>query len=252
MNDANRDVGVVLAAAGAGVRFGGKKQLVRLAGRPLLFHSVEVFEEVEAVRELVVVVPPEEVVAIGDLLSARKAGGAPGRVVEGGGCRRDSVSNGLQALSPECRHVLVHDAARPLIRPDKVREAIDGMRAHGAVAVGFPSLDSVKVVEAEQAGRDAFVERNVPRDLVWLVQTPQGARVELLRAALDDGKRSGFKGTDEASFLERLDCRVYLVEGSRENIKITFPEDLELAEFLLRRRDATPEEDPAPKNPADG
>ena len=66
------------------------------------------------------------------------------------------------------------------------------------------------------------------------------------------GKRDGFKGTDEASFLERLDCRVYLVEGSRENIKITFPEDLELAEFLLRQRDATPEEDPAPKNPADG
>ncbi len=232
-----RDVGVILPAAGAGVRFGARKAFVDLAGRPLLLHSLRAFSRVAQVREIVVAVSPGDVGKAGEWIAlwsrdiAEAGGGDPPRIsaVEGGSRRQDSVWSGLQALSPEARLVLVHDAARPLVHPEDIRRVIEAIRETGAAVIGHPATDSVK------AARGGRIERSLPREEVWLVQTPQGASAEILRRAFEEGRRSGLDVTDEAGLLHAAGFPVRLVEGRRTNLKITFPEDLEMADFILRK-----------------
>jgi 2-C-methyl-D-erythritol 4-phosphate cytidylyltransferase len=231
-----RDVGVVIPAAGAGARFGGRKAFVELDGRPLLLHSLLAFSRVAEVREIVIAVNPEDGESAagwiekwsGDLAAA--GGGSPPRLaaVRGGARRQDSVAAALAALAPESRVVLVHDAARPLIEPSDIRKVIAAIRETGAAVIGHPATDSVK---AEKGG---LVARSLERSEVWLVQTPQGATAEVLRRAFAEGQRQGLDVTDEAGLLHAAGFPVKLVEGLRTNIKVTFPEDLALAEFFLR------------------
>ncbi len=158
------------------------------------------------------------------------------RVVAGGAHRHDSVRRGLAALGAAVARVLVHDAARPLVLPGDIRRLLDAVAAHGAAALGHPVTDSVR---EESGGR---VARSLDRRHVWQVQTPQGARRELLERAygsLDPAAESATEPTDEIALLRGAGVDVTLVEGSRENVKITLPGDLELAEFLLARRGTT-------------
>jgi 2-C-methyl-D-erythritol 4-phosphate cytidylyltransferase len=239
---AARDFAVILAAAGSGVRYGGEKALEMLAGRPLVLHCLRLFASLEDVREIVIAARRERVRELTALLSEwtgevaeAAAGRDPPRVraVEGGGSRQESVAQALAALSPSTRGVLVHDAARPLVRAEDVRKVIGAVRQHGAAVLGHPSSDSVKLAEEEAK---EVVSRDLPRERVWLVQTPQGAAVNLLRRAHEAAKRTGLEGTDEAGLLSALGVPVRLVEGSRRNVKITYPEDLALAEFFLGRQ----------------
>ncbi len=253
-----RDVGIVIPAAGAGVRFGGRKAFVELEGQPLLRHVLRAFRSVEEVREIVVAVAAEDVPHAREEISkweeedgfcvvdcasderpaaqaaSRKpqagprSGPQPQAAVVGGGPRRqDSVWAGVRALSPECGPVLVHDAARPLIHPDDIRKVIAAVREAGAAVLGHPATDSVK----EAAG--GVVVRELPRGAIWLVQTPQGARMDILRRAFEEGGRAGREVTDEVGLLFAAGVAVRLVEGRRTNIKVTFPEDLPLARFFL-------------------
>ncbi|MBI4584170.1 MAG: 2-C-methyl-D-erythritol 4-phosphate cytidylyltransferase [Planctomycetes bacterium] len=234
----HRDVGVVIAAAGSGSRFGEKKQFLLLGGKPLLLHSLETFLHVAEVAEIAIVAPAEDAGRVGELARVcQRAGAVAGgpyprvRVVAGGARRQDSVERGLEALGPACRWALVHDAARPLIRVEEVERLIAVLRQRGAAVIGHPATDSVK------EEKDGLILRNLPRQRVWLVQTPQAAAVEALRRAAAEARRRGVEGTDEASLLELAGVPVALVEGSRDNIKVTYPEDLALAEFLLSRRE---------------
>ena len=236
-----RDVGVVIPAAGAGVRFGGRKAFVELAGRPLLLHALRAFARVAEVREIVIAVSPEDGRGAAGWIerwsgeiaaaSSSSAAGSPPRlaVVAGGARRQDSVAAALAALSPEARVVLVHDAARPLIEPTDIRKVIAAIRETGAAVIGHPATDSVK---AEKGG---LVARSLERSEVWLVQTPQGATADVLRRAFAEGQRQRLDVTDEAGLLHAAGFPVRLVEGKRTNIKVTFPEDLALAEFFLRK-----------------
>jgi 2-C-methyl-D-erythritol 4-phosphate cytidylyltransferase len=236
----SREVGVVIPAAGAGVRFGGPKPFLLLGGQPLLFHSLRAFAEVAEVLEAVVVVRPEELGKTREWVARFQEehggvkAGAGGRgeicrlsVTAGGARRQDSVERGLEALSPESRWVLVHDAARPLVRTADIEKVIAGMRESGAAALGHPASDSVK------EARDGLVARDLPRAQVWLVQTPQGGSREILLRAFREAKRAGREATDEAGLLTAIGAPVRLVEGSRSNLKVTFPEDLALAELIL-------------------
>lgn len=229
-----RDVGAILVAAGSGARFGTKKQFLPLRGRPLLLHAVEVFAAIPEVLELALVVPGEDVPRSRELVDSRRrahAGGPEIHVLPGGSRRQDSVTAGLDALGSGCAWVLVHDAARALIRREDVLRVLEAVREQGAAAIGYPAVDSVK------EERDGRVLRNLPRERVWLVQTPQGASAAALRRALDEAARQGRAVTDEAALLEALGETVALVEGPRENIKITYPEDIAMAEHILSRRE---------------
>ena len=153
--------------------------------------------------------------------------------MEGGERRQESVGRGLAVLSPASRGVLVHDAARPLTSREDAEKVIRAVREHGAAVLGHPSIDSVKE-ERKDGVHPGFIARDLVREATWMVQTPQGAAVDLLRRAHREAIRSGRDTTDEAGLLSAIGLKVRLVEGSRTNIKITFPEDLRLAEFILR------------------
>lgn len=228
------DIGVVVAAAGAGRRFGSPKHFLRLAGSPLLFYSFDAFSSVKDVSKIVLVLSSDDLEEGRSLVRQwKEERGAAGcgvdvAVVRGGERRQDSVRNGLEALPAQARYVLVHDAARPLILPANIREVITATREHGAAVLGTPCHDSVKRVEG------AAIVEEIPRSEVWTVQTPQSGPVAALREAYDQG--AGVNFTDEASALRARGVSVALVEGSRDNIKITRRGDEAMAELILMAR----------------
>ncbi len=231
-----RDFAVILAAAGAGRRFGARKQLLELLGRPMIHHSLDVFASVYDVLQIVLVMAPEDLEGGARIVASWRASSGQHSsrddlimtLVAGGARRQDSVRRGLDRISSSAKYVLVHDAARPLLTREEVGRMVEATRREGASVLGTPALDSVKRVV------DGEIVEELARDQVWLVQTPQSAVVETLRRAYDAAGDTEM--TDEASALRRIGVRVALVEGSRENLKITKRGDEALAEAILRAR----------------
>ncbi len=222
--------GVVIAAAGRGVRFGRPKQLTELAGKPMVVWSVDVFAAMPEVDEIVVVTEPEFLPEV-EALVRPLAGRARIAVTAGGEDRQTSVRNGLIALSEACGGAIVHDGARPLVQPNDVRRAMNIVRAGTASLLATPCIDTIKSVNA-----DGKVTRTHDRASLWAAQTPQLATLRDMRDAFAEAERAGFRGTDEASLLERIGLDVFVVEGSIQNFKITYEADLERAEAILRLR----------------
>jgi len=154
-------------------------------------------------------------------------------VVIGGDNRQDSVFNALAAIpsTSEDDIVLVHDAVRPLIDPATIVKTIDSIKKHGAAIVATPAVDTIKQVERTADG--AIITATIPRELIVHAQTPQGARISLMRKAFEEAAADEFTGTDEASLLERAGIPVFVVPGNQRNFKVTQPGDLEIAEFYL-------------------
>jgi 2-C-methyl-D-erythritol 4-phosphate cytidylyltransferase len=151
--------------------------------------------------------------------------------VEGGEHRQQSVGNALAALKAAKEDViLVHDAVRPFVDAEIIGNVIEGAEKRGAAIAAIPAFDTIKQVDRTSEG--AVVNATIPREHIVLVQTPQGFRYHVLKKAFDEAERDGFVGTDEASIVERSGHEVSVVMGSRRNIKITTPDDLELAEFF--------------------
>jgi 2-C-methyl-D-erythritol 4-phosphate cytidylyltransferase len=221
-------VGVIIPAAGSGVRLGESvpKAFVDLDGRTILDVCLAGVEECGLVDEVVVVVP------VG--LCARVRAASPDiTVVAGGSHRTDSVRAGLDALSPGADIVLVHDAARPLTPPAVFRRVIDGVQAgHAAVIPGVPVADTLKAVAV--SGDDlAVVTDTVDRERLRAVQTPQGfTRDALARAHAEVGDVA----TDDAGLAERCGIEVHVVPGDAHAMKITTPWDLRIARSLLADR----------------
>lgn len=213
-------VGVIIVAGGRGARMGATvpKQLLDLGGRTILQRSVDAFDVHPLVGEMVVVLPAE-LVAGGAALVGETT--RPVRFVAGGARRQDSVRNGLAGLSADVDTVLVHDAARPFVDIGLVDRVIAGTHDAGAAVPAMPSRDTVKRVDL---GRQV-VSETLPRDEIWLAQTPQGFRRAVLQAAMALGAQ-GLDATDEAMLAERAGHPVRVVRGDERNIKITTPDDL--------------------------
>jgi 2-C-methyl-D-erythritol 4-phosphate cytidylyltransferase/2-C-methyl-D-erythritol 2,4-cyclodiphosphate synthase len=223
------------------------KQLLAIGGRPMLQLSVETFASHARVDALVVVVPPDVAADPPDYL---RHSPKPIRLVAGGERRQDSVANGLAAVDERTDVVVVHDAARPFVEADLIDRAIDGAMESGAAICALQARDTVKLAERDTTdGADrAWISRTLPRDVVFLAQTPQAFRRSVLVDAVRLGQ-SGVEATDEALLAERAGHRVRLVEGSARNIKITSAKDLALAQLLTTgsgleapgsRRDSAP------------
>lgn len=223
--------GAVIVAAGRGTRFGRPKQLVELAGKPMVAWSVDAFAAMPEIAELVVVTEPEMVERVEAVVHPRVTQ-ATLRVVTGGPDRQASVRNGLDALSPEVGAVLVHDGARPLVLTSDVRAGMRPVRPGTAALLATPVIDTVKV--AEPGGK---VTRTLDRATLWAAQTPQFATTKDLRRAHAEAQRNGWPpATDDAALLERAGLDVLIVEGAAENFKVTLPHDLVRAEALLQAR----------------
>lgn len=224
-------VGVVIAAGGRGKRLGGKtpKQFILLGGIPILQYSVEVFCSIRSVDEIVVVSAAEYIGRVERLLGpigCRKIL----TIVPGGKERQDSVWNGMNAFVSRPEVVLVHDAARPFISRDTVNEVIASAARHGAAVVGVKVNDTIKL-----EGRRGFYTSTLDRGKLWAVQTPQGFKFDLLMKAHMAARRAAYRGTDEASLVERLKTPVRIVQGDYRNIKITTPHDFRTAKMWLER-----------------
>jgi 2-C-methyl-D-erythritol 4-phosphate cytidylyltransferase len=219
----------IVPAAGAGARMGGRlpKQYLRILGVPLLVRTLRVLAGARSVAAIVVAAPGARVRATEALLG-RSGITKLSAVVAGGAERQESVWRALQAVPSGCRWIIVHDAARPFIDAALVERVLAAAR-QGAATCGLPVRETVKRV------REAVVEETLDREGLWLIQTPQAFRRELLQEAHDKARRDGYVGTDDAVLVERLGVPVRVVPGSPQNLKITTPKDLVTARRWMVR-----------------
>ena len=217
-------VSAIIAAGGRGARFGGTrpKQLLTLAGVPILQWSVDAFLRSERVTDVVVALPPDAVTDVPGYLRHRNK---PVAVVDGGDRRQDSVEHAFVQVASRADIVVIHDAVRPLVSGDTIARTIDAAAEYGAAVAAVRATDTVKRGDAS-----ALVIETLRREEIYLVQTPQAFRVSVLRDALAFG---GGDATDEAVLAERTGHRVRLVEGDARNVKITTADDLVIAERLV-------------------
>jgi 2-C-methyl-D-erythritol 4-phosphate cytidylyltransferase len=230
--------GAVIVAAGRGERFGRPKQLVEIAGRPMVAWSISTFGAMPEIVDLVVATEPEHRDAIAELARVY-APRLRSTVVAGGPTRQDSVRAGIAAVPERCAGTLVHDGARPLITAAGVRAGMRAVKRGTASLLAQPVVDTIKVVDA----RRGLVLRTLDRDELWAAETPQFALTAELRRAHIDAHRNGTAATDDATLLERAGLDVLVVPSTAENFKITVPADLDRAETLLARRTPPPKEE---------
>lgn len=227
-------IAAIIVAGGTGERFGGAggKQLAMVAGRPVLSWTLLAIAAAPEVSSIVVVCHPDRIDEYVRVAIEPLALSVPVTVVGGGATRQLSVSAGLAAIDAAVRVVLVHDGARPLVDAALVSEVVGIVlrgEAEGAI-VGHPSVDTLKVVE------EGVVTSTPDRARYWAIQTPQAFDASVLRRSYEAAESEGFTGTDDASLVERFGRIVRVVEGPRDNIKVTLPEDLVVVETLLERR----------------
>lgn len=224
-------VGLVLAAGGSGSRFaatGLPKQFRPLAGRPLFLWSLAAFRG--QVGAAVIVSPAPLQALVQDLVGCERHP-FPVTVVAGGDSRLGSVGRGLMALGDACDRVLVHDAARPLVGPEPITACIRALDAVPAAVVAIPCAHTVKRVA------DGQVAETVPRDDLWLAQTPQGLHRALATAAFAQAEAEGWHCSDDVSVMERAGHAVSVVPGQATNLKVTTADDWPLAEAILAARE---------------
>ena len=226
-------VNAVIVAAGEGKRMGGNvpKPLLPLAGRPLILHTLHRFAKSQ-IRNVILVVGETEQSKFERLVrSDRELSCLECTLQPGGRRRQDSVRQGLQRLDRDCEVVVIHDGVRPLVSPSLIDRCAEAALKEGAVVVGVPVKDTIKVVSPLRR-----IESTPPRDSLWEIQTPQAFRVEILQEAHLRAERDRIEATDDAMLVEHLGKDVVVLEGDRSNIKVATPEDLLFAEALMRER----------------
>ena len=226
MDNQQQKVGAIIAAAGSSWRMGGvDKMFALLGGKPVLARVIDTFQKCKSVDQIVVVVSKENLERSQQLVTEQ---GWP-KVTEvclGGERRQDSVAAGLKRLN-SCHWVVIHDGARPLVTVDLIHRGLEAARETGAAVAGVPVTDTIKV--ASDAG---VILKTPPRQNLWAVQTPQVFRFDIITKAYQQAKA---EVTDDATLVERLGYKVKLYMGAYDNIKVTTPDDLVLAEALWQK-----------------
>jgi len=222
----------IILAAGKGSRMnaGMNKQFMLLSGKPLLAHTLEAFQNCSSIDSIILVAGREELEYckknIVDVYHFDKVD----KLVVGGSERQQSVYNGIRELQDNCSIVVIHDGARPIVPGDIIERSIEGAEEYGAVSAGMPAKETIKVLDGK-----GFVKYTPERDKVWITQTPQAFKPDIIRRAHENAEAEGITGTDDAFLVEILGMQVRMIESSYENIKVTTPEDMIIAETLLRK-----------------
>ena len=233
--DENPKTAAIILAGGSGERFGSEKgkQLVEIAGKPILTWSAEAFDAVGDIGLIVIVCPEER---CGEYLKRAIDPFpfvTPVVVAPSGSIRQESAFSGLEYIPDDFEFVILHDGARPLISPDLILHTINTLKGNldcdGAV-VAHPAIDTLKIVE------NGVIVGTPDRSVFWNAQTPQVFRAGIYRRAHAAALSDGFVGTDDSSLLERLGGRILAVEGKRDNIKLTVPEDYALLAAAVHAR----------------
>lgn len=220
---------VIVPAAGRGERSGSEvpKQFVRLAGQAVIVHAVNAFLAFEQCVDIVVAVDGEWCERAAEML----AGDARVRVVEGGSERQHSIARALESLGSDTSIILVHDAARPCVQSALIERIVEAAEALAAVIPVLGIADTVKRIDD-----NGVVTATIAREHLRVAQTPQGFKRELLEQAYAHALEFGVVGTDDASLVEAFGIGVHVIDGDRDNIKITVADDFARAEYILARR----------------
>ena len=208
---------------------GGRKQFVKIGGKPIFAYTLEIFENSAAVDHIVMVVPRDSVDFAREEVVEELGFKKVHDIVYGGETRQQSVFNGLKALKNNTGWALIHDAVRPLVSEVLIKRVLDAAHKGGAAITGVPARDTVKQVESGQ------IVGTLDRRLLWLAQTPQCFRYDIILDAHKKAGAEGFKATDDASLVEKYGTKVAVAVGSYSNLKITSPEDIPIFEYFLRQ-----------------
>jgi 2-C-methyl-D-erythritol 4-phosphate cytidylyltransferase / 2-C-methyl-D-erythritol 2,4-cyclodiphosphate synthase len=236
-------VSAIIAAGGHGSRFGGAelKQLRLVGGRAVLERSVSAFVAHPAIAEVIVALPQHLVDDPPPYLRRHADAAKPVRLVAGGDRRQDSVANAFRAAAVVSDLIVIHDAARPFVSADVITRTIEAAAESGAALAALQARDTVKRAAGSTEGGPhvLLVDETIARETIFLAQTPQAFRRDVLAAALDYATRTHAEGTDEAALAERAGHLVRLVDGDASNIKITTPDDLIVADAIARSAEAS-------------
>jgi 2-C-methyl-D-erythritol 4-phosphate cytidylyltransferase len=219
----NQKVFAIIVAAGESRRMNGiDKVLAPLGGRPVISHVLDVFDSCGLIDNIVLVVNEKSLEQCRKLIAGLST---PIDVCLGGKRRQDSVAAGLQKLK-DCDWVVIHDGARPLVTKELIKEGLKAAKETGAAVAAVPVTDTIKI-----AGDDRIVHQTPPRQNLWAVQTPQVFRPGIISKAYQQATE---EATDDAALVEQAGYKVKLYMGSYDNIKITTPQDLLIAEALIK------------------
>ena len=222
----------VILAAGSSSRMGGDstKQFLELGGIPVVARTVIEFEKSDYISEIIVVAKADEIEKYEGFAEKYNIS-KPFKVIEGGASRQESARMGFDAVNDKSKFIAIHDAARCLITGELIECVCHGAYLNGGAILAVKAVDTVKI-----ADKNGFIENTPERKFTWQAQTPQVFKVNAFRAATYIARDEGIEGTDDASLLEYIRIPVKLVEGSRENIKVTEPMDIYFAEAILKAR----------------
>jgi len=223
----------IIVAAGKSKRMARNtnKSFLPLLSKPMIYHTIKVFQDCNAVNEVVLVTQKNDIKKINEIKQEYNFNKIK-HVIEGGSERQDSVYNGLMSIKNAKNEdiILVHNGSNPLVRENEIVDCINAARQYGAAALGFKLKDTIKKT------RNDFVEETIDRSDVYQIQTPQAAKYGLLAEAFQNAKKKQLKATDDISLVEALGKKVKIVPCSYENIKVTTQDDLIIAEGILMGR----------------
>ena len=224
---------VLILAAGNSTRMGGEnKQLLTVGDLPVIVRSVEAFRNIPDIKEILVAVKEGEKPAFEQVLSRfLKPGEIPVKVIPSGGeTRQKTVEQSLDYLSQQVKYIAIHDGARPLVGKEDIEKTFSACRTVGGAVLGVMAKDTVKMIR-----KDGLIEVTPNRSSLFAAQTPQAFKLSEYRAALETAKQEHFDFTDDAQLFERTRRKVAAVIGHYDNLKITTPEDVKIAESLLQQ-----------------
>jgi 2-C-methyl-D-erythritol 4-phosphate cytidylyltransferase / 2-C-methyl-D-erythritol 2,4-cyclodiphosphate synthase len=223
----------IIPAGGAGKRLKAhvSKQYLFLDHIPVLVHTLKVFQKSKVIDNIVLAVPPDDLVSIRQELIDKYRLTKLTTIVAGGKERQDSVRNSLLAINGKCDVVVIHDGVRPFVTQDLIKRIVGAAKTEGAATAGVKAKDTIK-----ETKKNNSVAATIPRQNLWLTQTPQAFKFEIIKEAYKSAYDEKYYGTDDASLVERIGKKVKMIQGSYENIKITTPEDLIIAKALLKSR----------------
>lgn len=225
-------VSAVIVAAGGSARMGiaDSKQFIPLLSRPAIEYTLRAFEDCYKIKEIIIVCREQDKIRICEIIDENKFSKVS-ILVTGGASRAESVRNGIAAVSDRCEYIAIHDGARPLITVDEIERVVEAALETGAATLGVPVKDTIKVVDGYNK-----IESTPLRSQLRAVQTPQVFEKELYRFALEKAGDSVVNFTDDCSLIENMGGEVEVVKGNEENIKLTTPIDVVIAESILKTR----------------
>ncbi|WP_432667367.1 2-C-methyl-D-erythritol 4-phosphate cytidylyltransferase [Wukongibacter baidiensis] len=223
----------IILAAGRGTRMKAEmnKQYLLLKGSPIIAHTISVFEKSPLIDEIILVINENDVDVCKKNILKKYNFKKVKKVIIGGKERQRSVYNGILEADEKSEILLIHDGARPIVSEQIIERCIKGAKEYGAVSAGVPIKETIKIMKA-----DRFVDFTPKRENVWITQTPQAFKTDIIKKAHEMAIEEDILGTDDAMLIEHMGKKVKMVEGDYENIKITTPEDLITVEAILSHK----------------